>query len=586
MKTFDDYFSFDNIVDFLAKQRVKIAFQAHQECYLDKILATITPVSLDSKSMQILQTVLPARKKWSRPNNYAKRYKLNTSIEINKTALKNTIYKTHRQFESKKIEFLNTPVWYQNLRKYIFEIKLRVFQDSSLQFEEPCIIPQPKEKNSKEMRPIADFNLSDKLILGITNKYLTSIFDNKFLECSTAFRQSIGDKRAPKHHDVISEIRNFRILHNNTNLYVAECDIKKFFDCVYHQVIRKRYLEIKKEFVESNIIIAPTAELIFEKYLDAYSFNRNVMSKNVDTNYWLEHDKVGSKFGWVDTLVVKYSEGSLGNERIGIPQGGALSGLMVNIIMHNIDQRIMDLGRHDSKFLYKRYCDDMVIIHDDHIKCQQIFEEYKKALTDNSLEYHPPHELKRRYSKTFWGDKIKSRNTYYWGERPLENLQPQSKWISFLGYMINYKGDLKIRKKSFDKQKTKHEKELKKVIYKLKDVLPEKIEKQRYSILYSFESKLFSMAVGKVNLSNYKNESTKMCWGDGFKLIENNKFVQQQLKELDYSRGNTVGQLRNYIKKRTKDLIVEEHDKKEPKDGVIEIGYPHSFFSLLERKLK
>lgn len=151
---------------------------------------------------------------------------------------------------------------------------------------------------------------------------------------------------------------------------------------------------------------------------------------------------------------------------------------------------------------------------------------------------------------------------------------------------MDFEGNLKIRKKSFEKQKTKHKKELKKVIYKLKDIRPDKLKKQSNSILYSFESKLFSMAVGKVNLSNYKNESTKMCWGDGFKLIEDNKFIQQQLRELDYSRGLTVGQLRNYIKRRIKGVIIDEEDKKIPKKNVIKIRYPHSFYSLLERKLK
>ncbi len=586
MKTFEDYFSFDNIVDFLVKQRAKIAFQTHQESYLDKILDTTTSIYLDSKNLKFLLTLLPPRKKWSRPNNYTKRQKLNTSIEINKSAMKNTIYKTHRQFVNKQIDFLYTPKWYQNLRKYIFEINLRVFQDNSLHFEKPIIIPQPKEKGSKEMRPIADFNLSDKLILGITNKYLTSIFDNKFLECSTAFRQRIGNKKAPKHHDVISDIRNFRKLHLKNNLYVAECDIRKFFDCVYHRVIRNCFFEIKDQLIESNVIIHPIAVLIFEKYLDAYSFNENVMSKNFNEHYWIEHDRVGSKFGWINTLEEKYSNGLLFNDQIGIPQGGALSGLMVNIIMHNIDQKIIKLGSYDSAFLYKRYCDDMVIIHDNHIKCQQLFEEYKNALTENFLEYHPPHNLKRRYGKAFWGDKIKSRNTYYWGEHPLDNSIPQSKWISFLGYMINYDGELKIRKKSFEKQKGKHEKELKKVIFKIKDIQPEELLKKRNSIVYSFQCKLFSMAVGKVNLQNYKNEPTKMCWGDGFKLIESNKFVHQQLRELDYSRGHTIGQLRNYIKKRTKGLIGEKSEKEDPNRDVVKIGYPHSFFSLLDRKLK
>lgn len=587
MRPFEDYFSFDNIVDFLVKQRVKISFQAHQQQYLDKILKITS--DLDFNDLSFLQSVLPPRKKWSRSDTFSKRQKLNTAVENNKISIKNTIYKIHRRFINKELQFLETPIWYQNLRKYIFEIKVRTFQDKDFFIHYPDIIPKEKEKGSLIMRPIANFHIDDKLILSLTNKYLTKIFDSIFLDNSTAFRQHIGLKRSPKHHDVIKEIKDYRLINKDQPLYVAECDIKKFFDCVYHSVIIKRYDELKKELYEREIFIDRFAETILHSYLNCYSFNHKVLVKNSDEDYWTGFNKkTECKFGWSNHLVEKLKNNEIGNEKIGIPQGGALSGLMANILMHNVDKKMIEYESiSNSELLYKRYCDDMVIIHKDSTRCQELFDVYKSALRENLLEYHDPITLPRRYGKAFWSDGAKSKDTYLWNNHPLPVELPQSRWLSFLGYMINYNGDLKIRKKSFNKQQDKHKKELHSVTSKLKDISDLEISKLRHSILYSFKCKLYSMAVGKVNLSNYKNEATKMCWGDGFKLIENNKYLRKQLRDLDYSRGQAIGHLNLYLKKRSDSIQKDEADDvDEPKlKKFTEIGYPHSFYSLVERKL-
>lgn len=587
MREFQDYFTFDIFVDFLVKQRVKISFQTHKQIYLNRTLNI--PDDVEFIDLEFLQTVLPPRRNWSRPNRHSKRQRLNTAFDINTAAIKNAIYKVHRQFINKQIDFLQTPCWYQNLRKKIFDIKVRVFQDKAFSINEPSIIPKEKEKGSMEMRPIANFLIDDKLILSITNRYLTYIFDSVFLDNSTAFRQRIGNNRSPRHHDVIKEIKDYRIKYLDQELYVAECDIKKFFDCVYHSVILIRYEEIKKELNELNISISTVAERILYSYLKCYSFNKTVFPKNLDENYWIKHEKkTESKFGWLKHLEKKVTNGDIGHEFIGIPQGGPLSGLIANIMMHNIDKKIVEhKSNQNDNLVYKRYCDDMIIIHKDKKDCHRVFELYKKSLRDNLLEYHDPIFLPRRYGKKFWQDGAKSKSTYLWSKDPsLEDL-PQSKWLSFLGYMVNYNGDLKIRKKSFNKQIEKHEKELNSVIRKLKDVEPKKLREIHHSVLHSFKCKLYSMAVGKVNLSNYRNEATKMCWGDGFKLIENNKYLRKQLRELDYSRGQAIGQLNIYIKRKTKAINKDKSNKDKNTDveNYIKIGYPHSFYSLLNRKL-
>ena len=47
-------------------------------------------------------------------------------------------------------------------------------------------------------------------------------------------------------------------------------------------------------------------------------------------------------------------------QRIGLPQGGALSGLLSNLVLDKLDKTINALKLND--FLYIRYCDDIIII--------------------------------------------------------------------------------------------------------------------------------------------------------------------------------------------------------------------------------
>lgn len=583
---FYDYFSFDTILDILIKYRVKLAFQIHKVTYLDGFTKSPSDgLNLKHKTADLifLQNVLPPRKQWSRPKSVSERQNLGTALEINRRAIKNTVFKVHRRFVDKEIRFLETPIWYQNLRKLMFDLRAQVFQSQEVKIGTPEIIPKAKNKMGVEMRPIANFDTKDKIILSITNKYLTRLFDPIFLNCSAAFRLQIDDIKNPKHHDAIKKLKKFRESHATENLYVAECDIQKFFDCVNHDVIKRQYMRLKKLLEMNGFVVDCVAENILIAFLQCYSFNNDVFPKNNDDTYWIPYKKKGH-FGWASKLELAFKDHQLNTERIGIPQGGALSGLIVNIIMHHVDEMVINASPKDT--LYLRYCDDMVIVAKSEQECSRLFDIYQDGLKKMRLEYHPPLKLRRRYGKHFWGDKVKSRPAYFWSKFPHPSNIPHSKWVSFLGYMIGFDGQIKIRKKSIEKQIEKHRKELAMAIRKLDKTTPEKLTEIRNSVLYSFQCKLYSMAVGKVSLSNYREQPTKMCWGDGFKLIENNIYVRQQLKKLDRSRGETISSLKRYLNERS--VPIPETDaeptivkkKRNPK-----IKYPHSFYSLLERKL-
>jgi hypothetical protein len=83
--------------------------------------------------------------------------------------------------------------------------------------------------------------------------------------------------------------------------------------------------------------------------------------------YWESYSIPNGVFKWVDNELSElgyYS--SIENERIGIPQGGALSGLIANIILNVADKVVLETGA-----FYLRFCDDMIILHPDKSNCER-----------------------------------------------------------------------------------------------------------------------------------------------------------------------------------------------------------------------
>ena len=80
------------------------------------------------------------------------------------------------------------------------------------------ILVFPKLKNDKTLkgpngcRPLSLFALKDRIILSLTNKYLTRLFDNYFRDCSYAFRSKKNKENTKivNHHDCIKDILEYR----------------------------------------------------------------------------------------------------------------------------------------------------------------------------------------------------------------------------------------------------------------------------------------------------------------------------------------------------------------------------------------
>ena len=133
--------------------------------------------------------------------------------------------------------------------------------------------------------------------------------------------------------------------------------------------------------------------------------------------------------------------------KLGIPQGGALSGIIVNVVMRMVDKPIV--ADDDAERLFIRYCDDILLMHTDHDKCADYLDSYYRQLIRFKLIPHPRKDVSDfksgvRTKSDFWH--CKSKNVYLWGS----GAGSASDWVAFVGYEMRRTGEIRVRKDKID----------------------------------------------------------------------------------------------------------------------------------------
>ncbi|MCU0352066.1 MAG: reverse transcriptase/maturase family protein [Flavobacterium sp.] len=565
MRTFESYFNEYEILQLICKVRVKLAKNKSKKHLLH--LLTSNPaynyhVKLNSvpqndfevnqkELTDFLLSILPPRKRWvqlgeksrRKPN---KQNEFLTSNDRNYYSLLKTIYK-----EKKKEEKSD---WYHNLQNFINEI-IDISKGDEYEVSKPIIIPKLKDKKRKtgenECRPICIFNLKDRIILSLTNKFLTRVFDIQFQDNSFAFRAKRNSKKQIiSHHDCILSIGEYRFQNSESEIFVAECDMKKFYDTVNHKITLKLFqslIETAKENYPTLNFETPIK--IFKSYLDSFAFNIDIPKQTED----------------------------ISKERIGVPQGGALSGLIANIYLNQAD---IELKKFDV--FYQRFCDDMIILAKDFETCDRAKNTYVDELTKLKLfphKFKSSDELKKVENdeislNDFWNGK--SKGPYKWGKVEEDGFP----WIGFVGYEMDYLGNIRVRKKSLIKELSKQ----KTIIREIRNAIKIGMRKPKRTATESAINRLIGMSVGRIGLDNFDEVSTDMCWKNGFRELTVNPHSIRQIKQLDRNRSKHYYKLLKEIE--DPELERAENDGKE-KRKYVRYDKPFSYFhQIIERQKK
>lgn len=544
MASFDSYFSQKNTISELVKIRVNEA-KKRNDAYFYKKLNKYAKEPSDMYKITGVESYMPPRRKWKRLSKKKRnRYSANTlqKMEIEKTI----------NFYLKKDDYKGD--WKQNLIYFIGDIKISALQQRYYNFKQPRLFGLPKKlKDKTELRPISSYSLKDRVIINLTSKYFQDIFDQLYMPTSYAFRSSKHNVKTPTHHHIIDDIINFR---NQTsgNLYVAEIDIQKFFDTITHEVAIDSFKNLINELNSKGVTIDARAIHFFKSYLKSYSFYESAKLR-------LEKRNPGYTVPWPIKELKSIHE-NIFQKKIGVPQGGALSPVIANIVLHRIDSEI-EKYLSDEQLFYARYCDDMIVLSTDKQKLLKTLNKYLDVLKSLKLLPHPPKEI-GEYSSEFYS--MKSKYPYLWKEPENKN---ESRYISIVGYQIRHDLKLRVKKDSVVRELKKQVEVADRVLYEVKRPGVNKSTKQ---ILFRLTNKLLAMSVGKKKVYD-GYELMPMCWASGFKKLKEYDHFKYQLRKLDRNRMRQIARIRRRLKDHNIKSVKPNNEIK----GVDYFGPPFSY---------
>ena len=529
---------------------------------------------------QLVLDMMPPRKSWVSLSQKTRYRKLEDGNRQRKAAARCN-WQSLKWTIQRDLASGDEPPYLRRLKDFVGIIQARV-QAKGFSLTAPELFPDKKDETS--CRPLCKFtNLEDSVIVILANKYLSELFNDLFFDESLAFRSKRTyhgkDGYVTAHHDAIVRLKEFRQRFDGKPLYVSECDLQKFYDTVSHSVVRKCYYGLLKKAAKLNPgVNFDEINRVFEAYLQCYSFPKNVFSKNMDKTFW-EENKIKERqrnFKWVDREMLGITKRGVMRAQIGVPQGGAMSGLIANMVLNTVDWQVKDKMK-DSD-LYLRYCDDMIIISTNKARCKRLFSIYYNGAKRLRLVPHNPKKNLEFGKKQFWKDK--SKDAYLW-EMGSPNA---SEWIGFVGYEMRRDGMLRIRKKSFRKEL---DKQISVVFEKTLDKIKDKERVSNDSLLSSLESKLISMSVGKIAVWNAEFLESEMCWSAGFKELEMNPVLKKQLRELDRHRWMMLGAAKRRLgkpKKKGQGLIRKDTEQMMDEKNPDSSGMVHSYYYQFVRK--
>ena len=502
--SFETFVSDERIIRQLVKERVKCAKRF--DCVIDKLciklsLAEDSEVPQYHKSLVELKNsgklqsdpiacqlapLMPPRQQWrNRREKQGNKYK----------CMKKQLRACIRKARNAAVK----PSWLMNLEAFIDEMHGMISSDQHFTVSGLEVNCLPKKKGSLVCRPICSYNdLKTKVMLAMLTDYLKNLCDPYFHTELLSYRlprNYHGKNVVTDNHDALHRIVGFAESQNNAkkSIYVAECDIQKFFDIINHDVIKSCLREmmdgIKKDHPELDVRRAVS---LFDDFVDSFSFNDQVKCLNGKREYWESHLKRPYdaahpfRFEWVSEpdFVGCYGAERWEAERgrLGVPQGAAPSSFIANLVMNSVDRAVVDES--DEERLFVRYCDDIILMHTDHDKCKELYEAYKQSLAEHKLIYHTVMEVdalrkipfaKNKFSRTcgnykaYWDSK--SKDVFRWGRDGKHHwgFDKASCWIGFLGFEVKRKHvaetpgsdqqrvmcDVRVRRNSIGKRQDK-----------------------------------------------------------------------------------------------------------------------------------
>jgi hypothetical protein len=481
---FEDYFSFEAIVRDLVKWRV---------------------------AGKDVGGTLPPRKMWSRAG-VKERKGVNPAV-VRKQSILRTVRRACGD-GGRGATALPDFGWGRKLLELVEGVREAVFS-GKVAFEPPKMfkIAKGREDGKMTYREVASFErLADRVILSRMTAYVRDRLEGVLTDRCYSFRRD----RNVTHQLAVEHLQEYRAQFPVGSLFVAECDIRKFFDSISHEVVRQRWKEVGFD---------TRAWKVLEAYLGVYAV------------------------GAVATERDPPNGDPPNGMRRGLPQGGSFSTVLANLVLAEADEAVAKMD--DGRLFYARYCDDVVFVHPDEAVCRRAMDAYAAALDGLDLPMHPaePFVYRPENGETTGYYSLKSKGPFRWcgAERGKANCAP---WVSFLGSQVRYDGETRIRKESIEKHIRSLGRETAAAVRELeggmllrgrsrgtRDPTMRRSRGDRptgaMAWFARFRNRLISKGVGYVTA---KVEDCGMCWAGAFPRVTACTETRMQMRRLDRVR--------------------------------------------------
>lgn len=453
------YFSFERVLDEIIKARLR---------------------GKDDDGM------LPPRKFWSRGGVKERR---GTAKNIRRESIRRRVMKCWKDGT------LARQAWGKKLLAFVAALQAKI-RDCQVVFEKPIMLEIAKglKDGRTEYRTVASFKrLEDRVVLNLATMYVRDRLEAVLTPSCYSFRQN----REISHETAVGDLQCWRNRHAAGSMYVAECDIKKFFDNIQHRAVRERWRVLR-----GRLGFDEQAEAVVEAYLAVY-----------------------------------------GVDGLGIPQGGSLSTVLANLVLAAADDEVQKNG--DDDLFYARYCDDVIFAHPDPEKCRAAMDTYIRTLETLGLPIHEQEDFAYR-EKGYYT--IKTKGPFLWADTPVgeKNVAP---WVSFVGSQIRFDGATRIRKESIDKHVRSLGRETAKAVREIFNAPTDlaKVSAGVYKWYSRFRNRLIAKGVGYVT---EKIKDCEHCWAAAFGKVTPCEETRRQMRYLDRIRENMLTKVAKSLKKR------------------------------------
>ena len=527
MKQYSQYFAFESILDALASMRMRQAAKRHERQFYWNILENVEfPLAGEPVAVE---RYLPPRRLWRRPAKANRRRQPSSSVW--RAAIIRTVLGYRRQGK------LADEAWGRNLLEFVDSLQRKI-SAPAFALERPVVRVFHKDDDWLKLRVITEYqHLEDRLILAQTAKYLKDAWDDVFLDVSYAFRKS-RPACSPTHHQAIRELQAYRAEHEAQKLFAAECDIQGFYDAIGHDVLRGAIASIERQRAENGSEpIDPMAMRVMDAYLNTFFFAEGgAVNPAIVAAYQEKNGTVPD--------APKNGNGDNNKLRVGIPQGGALSPVLANVVLHAADMAVVQEGERDPELFYARFCDDTLLVHSSRLKCREALRRYKGALKQLDLPVHPVNKG-IRYGADYY--EAKSKGPFQWTHAGAS--RRGMPWISFVGYQVHCDGEIRLRKKTVQKHFKRQVREVTAISRHLTEANADALKMEPQEVYNRVKGRIVSLGVGRSDVRKKCMEQIQHCWMDAFPLLEEAPFVLRQLRALDRNRERQLHRLKRQLEK-------------------------------------